>query len=350
MSAPFRTAPFKTTDGTVARSVDQWFGDELNVREFANLKVGGSGVMGDGTVWNGFTNRRNNRPIFIPAGNYRLTTTLDLVKIVGGYIRGAGQYSTRLSYEGAIAGGATITSLLNINGCADFGIGQMSMECPIGTASDNSCIINLNWDGDNSGNGCDGLHHVHLRELHIGNFGQFGVIVANAGNDGRATQFTHVNINGNGNPSTTTVGLDVRGPNSAVHIVGGGGLGCLVWARCPAGGGSLSAKSWSTGQDVGLDFQMSSGGVMHIGQGRSESKYLAKLTSGTLTVHSMTTTGANPVIEINGGKCIVEGNHFVSGEITGTGGQLYLAANYFNGVTTPLSGYSGSVVWNEDGV
>jgi hypothetical protein len=36
------------------------------------------------------------------------------------------------------------------------------------------------------------------------------------------------------------------------------------------------------------------------------------------------------------------------GEITGTGGELYISGNY-NAVSTPLSGYSGTKRWNPDG-
>ena len=90
MSIPFRQAPFKTSGGTTARSLDDWFGDVVHVVEFANLHTG-SGSFGDGNTAgddaacfqaafdlafgtaaapHGETNKHLNRPVSIPAGRF----------------------------------------------------------------------------------------------------------------------------------------------------------------------------------------------------------------------------------------------------------------------------------------
>jgi len=70
--------------------------------------------------------------------------------------------------------------------------------------------------------------------------------------------------------------------------------------------------------------------------------------NGVVTVQGFTgTSGMIDAIEINGGKCIVQGNDIHdAGQIIGTGGQLYIQGTYFGTSVTPLSGYSGSVVVN----
>ena len=47
----------------------------------------------------GFTNRHLNRPVFFPAGIYKITASLNLTKVVGGRIRGAGVWATKISLE-----------------------------------------------------------------------------------------------------------------------------------------------------------------------------------------------------------------------------------------------------------
>jgi len=360
MSIPFVQSPFKTTTGLVARTLNQRF-NAIDLSEFASLKTGG-GTFGDGTgnhgpcfqaalnaafgtpgSPNGMTNRRLNRPLRIPAGNFRITDQLYVNKLVGGYIYGQGAWQTRISYEGTP--GAGITGMFNFNGCSNLFMEKMNLEMH-GSPGDETCAINFDWDGDNSGNGCDGLHHNHLQMMNVSNNGGKVIIIGASNHQGHNNLFISVNVNGAGANGTT--GYSVRGAAALNQcIIGGGGIGCDVWMHCPPSGGSFHAQSWSTGNTVtilqGLDFLMESNLVSTIEQGRSESPRLAKVTNGILNIRDIATTGANPVVEINGGRANIETCHFV-GEVIGTGGSLSVMNVFFNGVTTPLSGYTGTVI------
>lgn len=373
MSIPFRQAPFKTANGTTARSLDAWFSDVINVAEFASLHTpGGAAGFSTGTgndapcfqaafdvafgstsAPNGYTNRHLNRPVFIPAGRYRTTDTLNLTKVVGGHIYGAGKHSVRIDYEGFVAVGPNpLIPILNMNGCSDLCIEKFSMS-QHGSGGvfpgTNTCVINLDWDGNNSGNGCDGNHGNHFQEMNLGG-GEYGVIIgSDATSQGHGMFFLNCEIGGNPNGA---YGIDMRGPNSDAMAIGGGvvyyaGAG----VRCPAGGGSFYSQGLAqTGSEV--DFLMESGKMMHIGELRSESPRLLRMQNGIVTVHAaIGTNGMVEAIEINGGICDVQGCSFNdSGQIFGTGGQLYLWATNFGFSVTPLSGYSGTVVWNPGGI
>ena len=117
MSIPFRDASFKTATGTVARSNDQRYSDEVNVMEFNGIDPNGTSnssgaiqaaldaAFGSAGAPHGAAGKYQNVPGEIPAGDYRVDSGLLLSKIVGGHIFGAGKGCTRIRYGGTIAGG-----------------------------------------------------------------------------------------------------------------------------------------------------------------------------------------------------------------------------------------------------
>jgi len=372
MSVAFRAAPFKTTGGTTARSLDAWFSDVINVAEFASLHTGagtfGSGSGNDapciqaaldlafGATPNGWDNRHLNRPVFIPAGRYRITSPLVLTKVVGGHIFGAGRHATQIHYEGTI-NGVTLTTLLDMNGCADLCIEKLYLEMH-NQPDDNTCVINLDWDGDDTGNGCDGNHDNHFQELAIGGGTRTIIIGSDATSEGHNNLFLNCTIAGDSGFTKSNYGMVLVGPNADNNQVIGGGfkyyIDALVW--CPTSGGSVHIQSIgcaSPGPEV--EYIMESDKVMRISQVRSEAENALRMENGIVIMQAITTaSGVQTFAEINGGRCILEGNdlHGNAGtEIIGTGGKLYLQANFFHvSANTPLSGYSGDVVWDPDGV
>ena len=125
----------------------------------------------------------------------------------------------------------------------------------------------------------------------------------------------------------------------------------IAGVRCPSGGGSIHAESFNSTNN-GVDFLMEAGTVMYIGSGRSESAHSLIMENGIVTLNSVT-GGSSTVdfVEINGGICIMEGcDCHPLGQVIGTGGELYIAGCYFAPSVTPLSGYSGTVVWNPGGL
>jgi hypothetical protein len=373
MSIPFREAPFKTSGGTTARSLNAWFSDVINVAEFGSLHIDGSGFgtgTGDdaacfqaafdlafGTVAapHGLTNKHLNRPVFIPAGRYQIETPLKLTQIVGGHISGAGKHATLLEYSGSYPGGfVTLTPLLDINGATGLTVERMSLNMPgpggttLGT---NSCAINLDWADDDTASGSDGLHHNNFTDVIAGG-GEWAVLIAKSGNEG------HNNLFVNFTAATGQIGFEVKGPNAVGNTVLGGVGSCRVaYVRCPVGGGSIHVHGAgiSGGEDhhTDADFVMESGKEMTLSGMRTEAHHCGlRLEDGIVTMQGVAVTDTSTVFaRVNGGKLIMEGN--VVGplaEVIGTGGELYLSANWFGSPpnATPLSGYSGTVRWNPD--
>jgi hypothetical protein len=98
------------------------------------------------------------------------------------------------------------------------------------------------------------------------------------------------------------------------------------------------------------DFVMESGHLMNISGGRSETfNNVLRQENGNVVMQAVT-LATNPAVfaEINGGKCTIQACHLGSvAQIIGTGGELYVSANYA-AATTPLSGYSGTIRWDPD--
>jgi len=378
MSIPFKSAPFKTNLGTTARTMDKWFSDVINVYEFANLHVGGSGLgtytgndapciqaaldaaFGSPSSPHGYSSRHLNRPVFLPAGRYRITDKLNLKYVVGGMIYGAGTWATQIHLEAPAApGGGVLWPLLDINGAANLTIKGISMQHHglggIMTGL-NSCCVNLDWDGTGLGTANDGLHGNHFQDLNLGG-GNHVVIIANSGNGGADNLFTNCTVNGGNDaaPNGNVTGYDVRGPAALNNksILGGGGAE-VAWMRCPTGGGSMSADGPSIPTHSGSDanFVMESGQVMVISGGRTENTKLLRMTNGIVTVQGIACTlgPTTDYVKINGGKCIFQGAPLMNGKISGTGGELYISGVYVEAANTaPLSTYSGVKKWNPQG-
>ena len=374
----FNLLPFRTADGTHDRTMSDWFGDIVCVSEFADLHdPGGAANFATGTgndgpcfeaafaaafktggVWNGLANAHLNKPVFVPAGQYNTTETLYLEKVVGGHIYGASKQASRIKYALTGAPPGTMTPVLHMNGCSDLCIEKMMIQTTgySGIYKDiNIAILDINWDGDNSGNGCDGNQHNHFQDLQIGG-GEIGVRIGTSGSatsGGQGMLFINCNVGADaGGPNDGNVGFYMEGPSSWATVIGGGAPyhdqdGAGIGVYCPPGGGSFFCQGMSnTGN--GLDYVMESGKIMYIGQHRSESIDLLRMENGVVTINSATSaTGTTNVAEINGGICNIEGNALNDlGQIIGTGGELYLWATNFGTSVTPLSGYSGTVRWN----
>ena len=215
----------------------------------------------------------------------------------------------------------------------------------------NSCVINLDWTDTDTASGSDGLHDNLFHMVQMGG-GEWTVIIANADNEGHNNRFVHCNINNCG------VGIDVRGSAALNNsFTGGGGQGNkTALVRCPAGGGSIHLEAFSTGnqQDLGVgppDIIMESGQIMHISSGRIESDRFLRMENGIVMITSIASGNSIDFIEINGGKLIIEGCGIHDSEfISGTGGELYLAGNYFGSTVDPLGDFSGTIKWDPDAV
>lgn len=375
MSVPFRTAPFRTTGGTADRSLDQWFGDIINVREFAGVDPTGSAdcapafqaafdlAFGSSSAPHGENNKRLNRPVYIPAGNYRINTPLNLTRVVGGHIYGAGNGCTRLFYNGAEPPGTSLYSMIHINGAVGLYMERMElvMSAGGGIFTDTNCgVLNIDWDGNvgtsGGGTGGGGLRLNHFSSLNMGG-GEFVVVVGHAGGlEGYNNMFVNCSISG-GSPAAHCLGMDIRGPDSSVNFLAGAPTYCSEGGvRCPAGGGSFYGQGLAnTGNSP--DFIMESGKMMHISQMRTESLNVLRMENGIVMIQALQTSGRTAgFMVVNGGKLILEGSQLEdsshTAKITGTGGQVYINS-VFNGPDPPGSimfdDYTGTVVFDPDG-
>lgn len=111
--------------GTTTRLIEDHLGDIINVKSFGatgNGSTDDSGAIqaafnaafGTTASPHGSANRFLNKPVFFPAGDYRIVTPLTF-SVSGGYIFGAGSDCTRLFYDGTVSG-SPFTCLIKTNG------------------------------------------------------------------------------------------------------------------------------------------------------------------------------------------------------------------------------------------
>jgi hypothetical protein len=171
MTTAFTSYAFKPTDltGTLvrARTLPEALSDWINVKDF--------GAKGDGSTddtnairaalyaawgtpthapYSGTPHGPNpilNRPIFFPAGDYKITDTIYVESVMGGWILGEGSQTTRLVYSGSLSNRYPTTqtscNLFCTNGFAYNRIEGIAFIMTGGnTLTDNTCCFNWNWD------------------------------------------------------------------------------------------------------------------------------------------------------------------------------------------------------------
>jgi hypothetical protein len=358
MSIALANAPFKATGATTARTLGAHFGDVINVKDFGAI---GSGLVDDAPAIqaafnaafgssgspHGATNKHLNKPVFFPNGIYQLSSNLDLTKVVGGRIYGAGVESTIISRDSG-----TNLIALDINGAAFLTIEMMTISAQ-GTGS---CAINLDWDGDDTGNGCEGLHSNHFSDLLLsgasgGTQGGYGVIIADTDNEGCDNLFSGVTVT-----QFAVAGIEARGTGAINNQTNGGGASsCAAGYKCT--GGSIHVHCPSLAGNT-YDVVVSANWPVSITGGRTESDLL-NMSTGIVTIKGATQFNdpdAGPTTKfanITGGICIIDGCHSNCGVITGSGGNLYLRGNNWTDAAwdTALAAWDsagGTIVLDQD--
>lgn len=107
---PFTTFAYPVTGGTVNRTTPDRCSDVVNVKEYGAI---GNGIADDTAAIqaainaafgplsspHGDSNPKLNKPLYLPAGSYRTTSSLYLYSILGGHIFGAGNGSTQIFFQ-----------------------------------------------------------------------------------------------------------------------------------------------------------------------------------------------------------------------------------------------------------
>jgi len=129
----FTSFPFPATGAPMPRTMPDRLAEIKSVKDFgavgdgvaddtAAIQATFDAAFGSYSSPHGNSRRFLNRPVFFPAGNYRISKPLYLKGVTGGHIFGAGSQSTKLTYTGAFNGntiiGNGITALIMTNGLA----------------------------------------------------------------------------------------------------------------------------------------------------------------------------------------------------------------------------------------
>ena len=363
MTIPFRSAPFRTASGTASRTLSQRFSDVLNVKDYGAV---GDGVTNDAAAIqavfdlafgsasspHGDAGKYQNRPVFFPAGKYIISSQLNLTRVVGGHIFGAGRGCTMVQFTGTVAGGGTRTSAIKINGAVDLCMERIAFAM-YDPSKSNSYALDLDWDGTTGG---AGLHHNLFQHCTFSATGTGAVIIGASVHEGYNNMFLHCGVGGG--IGAVNYGFTISGAQALdTLIIGGGGYSDLAFCWCPSGGGSVHAQGMSMpGGNTAphVDYLMESGNTMTLTGIRTEAVKLLKQQSGIVIIHGFVNAGGVNIIEVNGGKCMIEGaqmHYPINQRIFGTGGQLYMTA-VGTGVPNDihlLDNYTGTVVWDADG-
>lgn len=133
MTTPVEQLSFIPTNATTKRSLADWTGDVINVKNFgavgdgatddyAAIQAAFNAAFGTEASPHGNVNPAPNIPVFFPKGRYRTLTPLRITNVWGGHIFGAGTNVSGIKYEGGLAPVGTTTMTAKIdNGAGGAG-------------------------------------------------------------------------------------------------------------------------------------------------------------------------------------------------------------------------------------
>jgi hypothetical protein len=141
---PFTTFPFAASGAPTPRTMPNRLADVVNARDYGvagdasaddttalqNAINAAFGVNGNGTSW------WLNRPLYIPAGRYKISSALDLKNTKGGLIFGDGVDATRI-FNVTLGG-----TVLRVNGLAHGRIRDLYLHAQTGGKA-----MDFYWDG-----------------------------------------------------------------------------------------------------------------------------------------------------------------------------------------------------------
>jgi hypothetical protein len=338
-----KTAAFAITGGTSSQSLDTRFGRALTPYDFnpTGLDLAGNSAdaapaiqamfdaaFGSSASPHGLSNAALNRPCHIPAGRYKLQSTLTLTRVVGGWIYGDGLAATQLIYSGAWS---TETPVLSVNGMASSLIRCMSFTNDV---TKDSVGVDLDWDGTSGG---DGLHNNCFTMCGLS--GKYGLILAKSGLDGAGIQLTGP-IGGGGSAGAA---FDIRSDTAHLQVLHPSIGGYPILYKAHKGALIVQGGSGES-SDVNFDIDGPNTRVTVIGN-RTESTNVFRVAAGTLKAISINHAVTGTFAEIHGGKVILDACNLNAGgslsQITGDAGALYMRGCFTN--SGYRSGFSGTV-------
>jgi hypothetical protein len=347
----------KPTGATVTRSIEAQLGDVVNVKSFGAIGDGSaddSGAIqaafnvafGSTAAPHGNAGRFQNKPVFFPAGNYRVVTPLTLRSVMGGFIYGAGSNCTRLFYAGVIAGAPTPTSLIRTNGMAY----SRWEDLHLSVAGDNTVAFYMGWD--NTGDvALNANQFANMKFESTGGpldgFQTQGILIGHDGYMGSENIFLNCVWDG-----FSHAALKTRNSNALSQTVIGGKV-----INSQTG---LWAQLGSIGAIVGVQF---AGNTLYdISNNNADSMIVSGCTSTSanfclndnafMSVMGITHAGtaSGKFLQMNSGATVVDscfvGNGSTGvGVISGASSKVYLRANNFR-ASDYLTAFTGTVSQN----
>jgi hypothetical protein len=340
----FTSFRFPATGAPAARTMPDRLAEVRNVKEYgavgdgvtddtAAIQATFDAAFGSPSDPHGTSNKYLNRPVFFPAGNYKVTSTLTLRSVSGGHIFGGGSTSTCIFYAGSIAAPPTLTSLIKTNGFAYCRVEGLSLS--ISAGSDYTVAFYLGYDHT----GSVALNANTFSDMLFFNSGH-GMLIG--GDDYMGSENVFLNCTFS---NCSYAGLKTANYNALQQtIIGGGATRCGVGFMAKTG--SIPTIAGAGFAENALDIQVDSGDFGVILGCRSESAAFCQ-TSGNVSVvgctHQSTSVGAFATIL---DQTIIDACYSLNGTIVGgDGSKVYIRGSKFDNPNY-LARFSGTVGQN----
>ncbi len=346
-------ASIKALGHTTSRSLAQHQGEVVNVK--------GMGAVGNGTTDDraaiqaafdlaygpagsphGISGRFTNRPVYFPAGNYRVDAPLYLTNVYGGHIFGAGTMSSKLFNGGSPSGNTVvangITPLIMTNG---FSFSKME-GLNLATSGPTTTCLYLFQNGAQGQTNGDTFNDMLFEGA------EAGVLIGYDANALCSEMLFH------GCHAISCYGYGFRNiNNNALNnmFIGGGASQCGIGYSVPTGSAHLHGLSLANNT---TDIVCGSN-PMTISAARTESaNFVVNGADTMVTIHGCTqdnsVSGAGNFLSSTLGRTIIDGCVAVNtgattGKIIGSSGTIYLRGNNFRN-TSYLSSFTGTVGQN----
>lgn len=340
-----------STGSSSSRSFGIRFSDILNVKDYGATGNGSTDdsaaiqscfdvAFGTNASPHGEAGRFSNKPVFFPAGNYRIVTPLTITQLYGGWIFGEGMESTRLFYDGASIGTEPFSSILVAKLVAYSRFEGMTFDHPSNDGNMVGFYQYKNASFGNLGGTAVRFHNVKFKG------GQDGCLLGyNVANGGDTCTFINCVFDG------CVWGLRVASQNSLSHTC----VGC-TFKNCTDGISVISGSVFCTISCVfennsGYDIRFGAGGECSAVVGAdSSSQHFATAGGGIYIegVRNANASAGNFFDNVDGfSRIVVDGCHSTNGKFLTNTGKLYLRGSIFDNASY-LTGITGAATVPEN--
>ena len=330
---PFTSFAFPATGAPTPRTMPDRLAEVRNVKDFgakgdgvtddaAAIQATFNAAFGSSSSPNGNAGKFNNRPVFFPAGNYRVGTPLYLTGVIGGHIFGAGSLCTRIFYTGPFSGnsvvGNGITATIMTNG---FAYSKMEgLNLSIGNT--NATCLYLYQDGTK------GQTNGNTFADMLFDGASAGVLIGYQSN-ALCSEMLFLNCSAISCPGYGFRNISYNALNNM--FIGCGAAACNIGFSCPTGSIHINVASLAGNA---LDIEAGGDPITITGSRTESAKFLAFTTSSGHAVVSgcsKITENVGPFVDLgNGNKAILDGCDVMASTIAGSGSsKLYLRGNTF---------------------